>query len=320
MLILNSNHLDTLMSFNEMIDAMEEALILQEKGGYILPPRMHVDEGENTLLLMPAKAGGKMATKLVSVFPGNHEKNLPPIMGTVIYNDGLTGEPLALLNGSKLTSLRTAAVSGVGMRHLAAKNTNSLGIFGAGTQGTMHALFACSQLDLHSINVFDPDGNKIIQLREIIQKEFAGINVSEASCPGDLVRSSELIVTTTTSNNPVIKNDKELFKNKIFIGVGSYKPDMREFPDALFSGLDQVFIDTPMASKESGDILTPLNNGLIDKRNIYTIGKLLTGEVKLSAAPSRFFKSVGVALFDLFAADFFYQKAKKLGIGQEVEY
>ena len=101
MLILNSSDLETLMSYDEMVNCMEEAMILQEKGGYILPPRMHVDEREDTLLLMPAKAGEKMATKLVSVFPGNTKLDLPPIMGTVIYNNGNTGEPLALLNGSK---------------------------------------------------------------------------------------------------------------------------------------------------------------------------------------------------------------------------
>ncbi|MDX2443921.1 MAG: ornithine cyclodeaminase family protein [Bacteroidales bacterium] len=319
MLILNSNDLDVLMSYDEMVNCMEEALILQEKGGYILPPRMHVDEGEDTLLLMPAKAGEKMATKLVSVFPGNSKLDLPPIMGTVIYNNGNTGEPLALINGSKLTALRTAAVSGVAMRHLSEKNTNSVGIFGTGTQGTWHALFACSQLNLTTLNVFDPDENRIAQLTEVIQREFPGTNVNAASCPGDLVRNSDLIITTTTSNTPVIKNDKELFESKIFIGVGSYKPSMREFPDALFSKLEQVFVDTPMALKESGDILTPLNNGLVDEKDIYSIGKLLTGEVKLADNKSRFFKSVGVALFDLFAADLFYNKAKESGIGQEVD-
>ena len=94
---------------------------------------------------------------------------------------------------------------------------------------------------------------------------------------------------------------------------------MREFPDALFSKLEQVFVDTPMALKESGDILTPLNNGLVDEKDIYSIGKLLTGEVKLADNKSRFFKSVGVALFDLFAADLFYNKARESGIGQEVD-
>ena len=136
MLILNSDHLETLLSYTEMVDCMEEALVLQEKGNYNMPPRMHVDDGDNTLLLMPAIIGEKMTTKLVSVFPGNSKRNLPPIMGTVIYNDGNTGEPLALINGSKLTAIRTAAVSGVAMRYLADLDIGSVGIFGAGMQGT----------------------------------------------------------------------------------------------------------------------------------------------------------------------------------------
>ena len=97
-------------------------------------------------------------------------------------------------------------------------------------------------------------------MRKIVEKECKGIKVNAASSSVDLVKNSDLIIATTTSNTPVIDNDKDLLKGKIFIGVGSYKPGMREFPDALFYNVNQIFVDTPMALKESGDLQIPISH------------------------------------------------------------
>ena len=123
----------------------------------------------------------------------------------------------------------------------------------------------------------------------------------------------------SASNTPVIPNDSSLIKGKHFVGIGSYKPNMREFPDALFQELDQCFIDVSHTSTESGDLIYPLKHKLINQNQIFTLGKLISKEVKLSDNSTSLFKSVGMALFDLFVAKLIYAKALEKGIGRELQ-
>jgi ornithine cyclodeaminase len=95
---------------------------------------------------------------------------------------------------------------------------------------------------------------------------------------------------------------------------------MREFPDSLFSLLDEVVIDTNLASKESGDLRIPLMNKLINKNQLYRLGQLISGEKEIDPKKTTLFKSVGMALFDLLAAETIYKKAKEKGLGTEVDF
>ena len=108
MLILNADDIKRSISFKDVLKAVEKALILQEEGHFIMPDRMHIELDNNMYLLMPAVASNLIATKLVSVFPENIKREEPSIYGSVILNDGSTGKPLALIEGSILTALRTA--------------------------------------------------------------------------------------------------------------------------------------------------------------------------------------------------------------------
>jgi len=132
--------------------------------------------------------------------------------------------------------------------------------------------------------------------------------------------SSEVIVTATTSATPVIPDDKELLKGKHFIGIGSYKPGMREYPDALFQLTEKVVVDTPHAFEESGDLAVPLEKGLLRKDQMLTLGKIISGGETFDTSATTFFKSVGMALFDLLTAEMIYNKAKEKGTGNEIEF
>jgi ornithine cyclodeaminase len=106
---------------------------------------------------------------------------------------------------------------------------------------------------------------------------------------------------------------------KHFIGIGSYRQDMRELPKALFREVDRVYIDSEHALQESGDLIDPLDSGCIRIENIVTIGKLIKGEVTIGKETPSFFKSAGMAVFDLVSAQYLYTKAKEKGIGTELE-
>lgn len=115
----DSRIIENIATFSEWVDMMEKALRHSIKpGGYVMPKRMHLDYGDDTFLLMPCITDEYWVTKLVSFCPDNKSLGRPSIYGTVVLNDTKTGEPLAVMDGSAITAMRTAAVTAVGIRHL----------------------------------------------------------------------------------------------------------------------------------------------------------------------------------------------------------
>lgn len=321
MLFLSEKDILEAASPGEVVDEVEAAMFLYEKKDFLMPDRMHVDFEGKTLLLMPCFARKYLGTKLVTLFPENAEKNIPVLNGVMILNSGETGEPLALLNGSVLTALRTGAVGSVGIRHLTPSSVTVLGVVGAGVQGFSQALSACSQRKFSSIYIFDIDFKKMAAFCRKMAAALPEIKIIQAKSAGHLLKESQVVITTTTSLKPVLPDKKELLEGKHFIGIGSYKPEMREFPHSLFKLLERVYIDTDYAKEESGDIITPLEKNWIKKEQIFTLGKLMTGQIKEKPGDkgTSLFKSVGMALFDIIVSEFIFRKAKKLGLGTEIE-
>lgn len=320
MLFLSESDLLKAAIRRDIVEVVEESLRIYEEKRFFMPDRMHIDYQGNTLLLMPCFASGSLGTKLVTLFPGNPEKNLPVLNGLVILNDGGTGVPLAVLNGSALTALRTGAVGAAGVNQTAPETVTRLGIIGAGIQGYSQAVTACSQRNFKTIWIYDLIPGKIRELEKKLTADLSGVNIKIASSAEDLVGNTEVIITATPASEPVIPDDPALTAGKNFIGIGSYKPEMREFPRSVYTQINHLYIDTDFAKKESGDVITPLEKGWILPEQVMTLGKRLTGEVP-AAAPGEttLFKSVGMALFDLSVSAFLYRKAKEQGLGQEVD-
>jgi ornithine cyclodeaminase len=305
----DSSTIENIAPFSEWVDMMEKALLQSiEPGGYVMPKRMHLDYGADTFLLMPCITDEYWVTKLVSFCPGNKASGHPSIYGTVVLNDTKTGKPLAIMDGSAITAMRTAAVSAVGIRHLSPPDSHSLGIIGAGIQGTWQALFACSEREINEIWIFDQNRENLFHFAEKMKIRNPMIKVIHAANASEVAMNSDIIICATNSQNPVFPDEKELFTGKTFIGIGSYKPDCREFPEQLFHQLDQIYVDTLDGKKESGDLITPVKNNWIAEKEIYPIGSLLTGENIPTPNGTRLFKTVGFALLDLFAAKLVYEK------------
>ena len=319
MLCLSADDISKAASCQEIVMAVEKAMIMYEKNEFYMPQRMHLDYGSNALLLMPCFTPESIATKLVSVFPGNRDKGKPVINGVVILNDAETGEPIAMLNGAKLTAVRTGAVGGVGVRYITGPEITTAGIVGIGVQGFHQAIYTCAVRKIQKIFVYDLDPDCMDNFTEQFNFYYPRIKVHRTDRIEEMMEQTDLIITTTPSKTPVIPDDEKLVARKKFIGIGSYKPDMREFPESLFRSLQQLFVDTDHALHETGDLIDPLKNGWISKEQIITTGKLVLGEVKADLNRTNLFKSVGMALFDLVVSDYIYQKAREHGIGTEVE-
>jgi ornithine cyclodeaminase len=308
-----------MVSLKDWIDAMEQAMVTALGDGYMMPSRPHYDYQDNTLLLMPCFLPDYFGTKLVSVFPGNTDRGLPAVSGTMILNDGSTGEPLAMLNGTKLTAMRTGAVGAVGVRHLASPKATVLGIVGAGAQGLHQALMACQERQIQSIWVYDPQPRQVEHFKTLLGEAVQGIDIQAAPSTDHLLDVAEVVVTTTTATAPVLPAEPDRLAGKTYIGIGSFKPDMQEFPDTLFQLADTVFCDTEHALHETGDLINPIQSGWLEPSRVIPAGRLITGEVKRPASEVQIWKSVGMALFDLVAAVMLYQAAQTKNIGQMVE-
>jgi len=307
-------------SFNEVLDTIEASMYIYERKEFHMPQRFHVVHEENTLLIMPCFTRDCFGTKLVTLFPRNPQRNIPVLNGIMVLNDVQTGMPLALLNGPSLTALRTAAIGAVSIRHLAADNAQSVGVIGAGVQGFYQAWLACEVRNLTDIFVYDLYSEKVSALIEKLSNLTSRVKLHQAASVEDLLEKTQVVITATTSLEPVLPDKEDLLIGKHFVGIGSYKPNMREFPRALFNLLKTIFIDTDHALQESGDLIVPLQNNWIKKDQVMTLGRFLIenrprNEVRKGTT---LFKSVGMALFDVCVSKLIYEKAVKKGLGQKI--
>ncbi len=320
MLCISTRDIVNTVSLTELVDAIESAYFINEEGSFFMPDRMHINYSDNTLLLMPCFTKDRFATKMVSLFPENTKQNIPVLYGSVILNDGSTGEPLAILNGAKLTAMRTGAVGGAAIRWLGINNSKSIGIIGAGVQGIHQAIFAINESNATDINVFDPNPDSKKKFISGVNSFYKNVNINFYKSPEEILEKSDNIIMSTTATKPVLPENHNILKGKCYIAIGSYKPELKELPESLFKLIDQYFIDTEHAMTESGDLITPINKKWFKKENIHSIGKLITSNIELSSNTTRLFKSVGMALFDLVVADLIYKRAVEKGIGTKVDF
>ncbi|MEA3505684.1 MAG: ornithine cyclodeaminase family protein [Bacteroidota bacterium] len=321
MLILCKENIKKIAEENlsEITDAVEQAVIRAEKNDFLMPERMHISQGDNTHLVMPVYSNKRFSTKLVSVFPGNAKNNIPVINGMMSLNSSETGEPLALLNGASVTGYRTGAVGAVGVRHLADENVVSLGIVGAGVQGYHQILAASKEREFKRILIFDIDSAKADDLKQKLKFVLHDFVIDVLDDIDVFTKQCDVIITATTSKTPVLPANKTLLFGKTIISIGSFKPDMKEIPNEIFKNIDKCFVDTKTALSESGDMIEPIVNSIFHIDNIFTLGSYILNKESVKLKNTRFFKSVGMALFDLYVADKIYEIAIRDNIGVNYE-
>jgi ornithine cyclodeaminase/alanine dehydrogenase-like protein (mu-crystallin family) len=320
MLIINESTLAQLTDWTGLIDQMIKAMIAYEEGDFVMPDRMSMGFSNNSLLLMPAQSGSYFCTKMVSLFPDNPAKNEPVIKGVLVLNNGENGTPLSIINGAKLTAIRTAAVSAAGIKYTTPENVSSLGLIGAGVQGMHQVLAACSVRPIKSVYILDKHVERAQTFVACLASSLPEVQLIRINSSEELLERSEVIITATNSNKPVLADQAELLRDKHIIAIGSYKPQMRELPDSLFGLIDHCFVDVRFALEESGDLIHPIEMGLLKQKQVIPLGALIQGKIGADTNRTTLFKLVGMALFDLYTARWFYEKALRLDAGERVHF
>ncbi len=325
--VLSKSDIAQALSMRACIEEMKAVFAQLSAGRAVVPLRtqLPVAQHRGVALFMPAylAESGDLGAKIVSVFPDNLNRGLPTIHAIVVVLDAAAGVPLALLDGTYLTALRTGAASGAATELLARRDARVVAIFGAGTQGRTQLEGVCAVRSIERVLVFDSDPARAEQCVEDMRGRGTPIraDVRMAASPDEAVEQADIVCTATTSTRPVFRGEK-LRRGTHVNAVGAYTPEMQEV-DAETIQRAKVVVDSRQASLvEAGDIVVPLRQGLIGQSHIHAE----LGEIVAGLKPGRqtedeitYFKSVGIAAQDVAAARLALREAAERGLGTVVE-
>jgi ornithine cyclodeaminase/alanine dehydrogenase-like protein (mu-crystallin family) len=279
----------------ELIPAMEKALIDFSAGKVTQPVRsvITVDPPGGFFGMMPALTPEGLGIKIVTFYATNAERSLATHMATIFLVDPETGTPLAVMDGTLITEMRTAAVSAVATKLLAAPEAKVLAILGSGVQARSHIEALRLVRSFEQIRVW----SRTPAHAERFAEEIGGKAIPDEAA----VRDADVVVTVTNSKTPVLKGS--WLKSGCHVNaVGACRPDWRELDDKAMANV--VFVDSRQgAMKESGDVI-------LSGAKIYAdIGEVLAGKVPSRATETTVFKSLGLAVEDIAAALLVYRSA-----------
>lgn len=310
----------------ECIEVMAEALRALARGKVHLPLRMVVrpPEAAGLMALMPAYQAGENAAfglKTICVFPKNPKLGKDAHQGCVLLFSIETGELLALMNASAITAIRTAAVSGVATRLLAREDAHDLALIGAGVEARTHLEAMSCVRQITRARVASRTNEGALRFADEVQARY-GFPIEAVEIVEKAVRGADLIVMATSASEPVLK--RAWIKDGAHINsIGGYSPATREL-DTETVAASKLFVDRrESAENEAGDYLIPLKEGAIDSNHIRAeIGEILIGNAsgRSSTQEITLFKSLGLAVEDLAAAEYVYRKAKSENAGTWVEF
>ncbi|HEV2131334.1 MAG TPA: ornithine cyclodeaminase family protein, partial [Longimicrobiaceae bacterium] len=274
--------------------------------------------------LMPSYLEGERAAfglKAICVFHGNVALGKDAHQGVVMLFSGETGEPLAVMNASAITAVRTAAVSGVATRLLARPDAGELAIIGAGVQARGHLEAMACVRPLRRVRIASRNPERARRLVEEVAEHYP-FPIEAMESVEAAVRGAEIVVAATTATQPVVRREW-ISPGAHLNAIGAYLATTREIDSATVADAS-LFVDQREAAlRMAGDYLIPVQEGVITEDHL----RAEIGEVQIGAKPGRthadeitLFKSLGLAVEDLAAAEYLHRRAQETGAGAWVEF
>jgi alanine dehydrogenase len=326
MLVLTRSQVRELVPMPEAIELMKVAFSELSAGRTVSPLRtvIPLPDREGDALFMPAfvPAMNALGLKSVNVFRRNPQRGLPVIHAIVSLVNPETGQPLAIMDGTYLTALRTGAVSGAAADLMAREDSRVLVAIGAGAQGVTQIAAICAVRPIERVIAVDINESALSRLRESLAHDWPElVDRLETTTDASAVREADIICTATTSHTPVFR-DEDVRLGTHVSGVGAYTPEMQELPAETVARATIVVDAMDAALAEAGDLIIPLREGRITRDHLAReLGMVASG-----AAPGRtsrdeitLFKSVGNAVQDVVVAKRAVDRARELGVGTEIE-
>ena len=320
-ILLTEDDVKAVLSMDDLIPAMESALAEFSSRRVVQPLRTVLQVGLQKAFfgVMPAYVPSlpALGTKMVTVFASNVERNLPTHLATITMLDPETGAMIALVDGRYITEARTAAVSAVSVKHLAAPAASVLALIGSGVQARSHLEAISRVRQLREVRVWSrTERSRDAFIREM--QPHVNVPLIASVTAEDAVRRADIVALVTASPVPVVHKDW-IADGTHICAVGACRPDQREM-DAALVARATVYVDSREgALSEAGDLVLAITEGAIAANHIVgELGELAGGTAPNRSRPVTIFKSLGMAVEDLAAAHLALVKARQAGRGQMI--
>jgi len=314
-IVLTRKDVESIISMKEAINAVEEAFRLYATSKAIMPPKVYLTLEDGDFRAMPSYLMGYAGVKWVNSHPKNPEKGLPTVMAVFILNNPKNGFPLAIMDATFLTSLRTGAAGGVAAKHLARENSKVFGFIGCGKQAIFQLLAIKEIFDIELVKAYDISEKAELAFKEFCKKEGVDCMITNAKDACDC----DVLITTTPSTSPVVK--KDWIKEGTHINaIGADAPGKQELEIEILKK-SKIVVDDLEQALHGGEVNVAHSLGIIRRENIYaTLGEIVAGIKKgREGNEITIFDSTGLAIQDLAVAKIVYEKAVKKDLGIKIE-
>ena len=309
MLLLRRAEVEALLDADALIEALEAGFRDVSAGAASVPPRVAAFTPDGYLGAMPGYAAGVLEAKLVTVFHDNQAKGLPSHQAIIVLFEPSSGAPMALMDGTHITAMRTAAASALATRLLARTDASVLAILGAGVQGRSHARLVPRVRNIIEIRVASRDPEKAQHLAEEIDGQV-GTGFEE------VVRGADIVCVCTDASRPVI--------DRGWLAKGTHVNSVGASPKG--GELDRATVTAGLLAVESRTAFQPPPAGAaelegLDPEAAVELGELLSGSRQGRAGDEQItvYKSMGHASEDAVAAKLVFDAALRQGVGRRVE-
>ena len=323
-LLLSRAEIEGLITVREAIEAVEGAFRAKGLGKAQMPPKSYIyfDRYDGDFRVMPAylEEQGAAGVKIVNAHPLNpKEYGLPTVMAVIVLLDPKTGAPLAIMDGTWITNIRTGAGGAVAAKYLARRDSHIVAMVGAGVQARTQLIALKEVLDIAEVRINDISAEKARQYAEEMGKQL-GVNVKAVGDTGRAVEGADVVVTTTPARKPILMNDW-VSEGMHINAIGADAPGKQELDPQILTRA-KVVVDDVEQAIHGGEVNVPLSEGVIARGDIYAdLGEVVTGKKpgRTSHEEITIFDSTGLAVQDIATDWVVYQKARKAGKGIEVE-
>jgi alanine dehydrogenase len=314
--ILTQEDVESLISMREAIDVVEEAFKLYALGEAQMPPKVYLTFESGDLRAMPASLMGYAGVKWVNSHPENPKKGFLTVMAVLILNDPSNGFPIAVMDATYITSLRTGAAGGVAAKHLARKDSEVFGFMGCGRQSYFQLEALKEIFDIKGVLAYDVSNDAAKKFAEYCELLGYDCKITE---PKEVCKC-DVLTTTTPATKPVVMS--EWVEEGMHINaIGADAPGKQELEEKILLR-SKIVVDDFEQAWHGGEINVAVSRGLIDRENIYaSIGEIIAGmkSGRESDDEITVFDSTGLAIQDVATAKVVYEKASQKGVGTKLK-
>ena len=324
MLLLSREDIKKVFTIKDAIEADKKAFQLVVEGKCDAPLRTNIQapKHDGCFLFMPAyvEEMDTASLKIINIFPHNIDNGIPSSPAQVLLIDGNTGIVTAVLDGTYVTQLRTGAASGAAFDVLARKDARIGALIGTGGQAATQLEAMMAARNLEEVRVYDMNYERTQDFADRMQEELKdyGTKIVAVRSSDEAVEGADLLITVTPSSKPVFDGTKVKAGATVSC-VGAYQHHMQEMDPCILTRASKIYFDSEEAVlSESGDILIPLEEGIITKDDFTgDLGDVIRGKITGRENDEEIivFETVGVATQDLVAAKEIYEKAMAAGVG-----